>query len=239
MSNVHVYVVVEGHTEQTFVRDVLTPATSYQGIYLYPALMGKPGHKGGDIRFDRAKNDIGNFLQQRHNTYVSTMFDYSRIAADWPGMAEVCCRLKNGATLTAGQKATILETAMQRAIEEALPDSDAQRRFVPYIEMHEFEALLFSDARVLAEKADIDLSAIHRILDKYGEPEEINDNPLQAPSKQIMALNNSYRKVAMGKAVAEAIGISTLRKKCSHFNEWLAKLERFAVRNDAEQVKNE
>ncbi len=234
MSSVEVYLVVEGQTEQTFVRDVLAPAASSQGIYLYPALIGKPGHKGGDVRFDRAQSDIGHFLLQRHNTYVSTMFDYFRIAVDWPGRAEVRRRVKSGAALTAREKADILETAMQQAIVESYPLSNAKQRFIPYIEMHEFEALLFSDARILAEKTDIDISAINRILDKHAEPEEINDDPQQAPSKQIMALNNNYRKVAMGKVIAEAIGISTLREKCSHFNEWLIKLEGLAIGRDTE-----
>ena len=69
MSSVDIYIVVEGQTERTFVRDVLAPYMAVKGIYLYPALIGKPGHKGGNIHFDRAKNDIGNFLRQRKDTY--------------------------------------------------------------------------------------------------------------------------------------------------------------------------
>ena len=57
MSKVDIYIVVEGQTEQTFVRDVLAPHMAHKGIYLHPALIGKPGHKGGDIRFDRRKSD--------------------------------------------------------------------------------------------------------------------------------------------------------------------------------------
>lgn len=230
MNSVRVYVRVEGPTEQTFLRDVLAPAMSCQGVHLYPARIGRSGHKGGNVRFDRAKTDIENFLRQQHDTYVSTMFDYFRIDADWPGRAEVCRRVKSGAPLRAGEKAGILETAMRNAIEQACPDVDARRRFVPYIGMHEFEALLFSDARILAEKADLDVSAIDRILDEYGEPEEINDDPQKAPSKQIMTLNNRYRKVAMGNAIAETIGIPTLRQKCVHFDEWLRTLEGLAGR---------
>jgi hypothetical protein len=103
--------------------------------------------------------------------------------------------------------------------------------------MHEFEALLFSEASILAKEADIDISAIDRILAKHGEPEEIDDDPLQAPSKQIIALNSSYRKVAMGKAITEAIGIPVLCKKCSHFNEWLIALKGLATRRDTEQER--
>lgn len=239
MSKVEVYIVVEGQTEQTFVREVLAPAASNQGLYLHAALIGKSGHKGGDIRFDRARSDIGHFLRQRHDTYVSTMFDYFRIAANWPGRAEVQRRIKSGATLTARQKAEIVEIAMHRAIEKSYPASNTKRRFIPYVEMHEFEALLFSDARILAEKADIDLAAISRILDKHGEPEEIDDDPLCAPSKQIIALNDSYRKVKQGKTIAEAIGVPTLRKKCSHFNEWLIRLEGLAVGRDTRHEKSQ
>jgi len=57
MNNVEVYVVVEGQTEQTFIRELLAPSLSYKGIYLHPVLIGKPGHKGGDIRFERAITD--------------------------------------------------------------------------------------------------------------------------------------------------------------------------------------
>lgn len=233
MSNVEVYVVVEGLTEQTFVREVLAPAMAYQGVYLHPALIGKPGHKGGDIRFDRARTDIGNFLRQRHNTYVSTMFDYFRIDPDWPGCSDVCRQIQSGTALAPGRRASIIETAMQKAIEQAYPNLEAEQRFIPYIEMHEFEALLFSDTNILAREAEIDITKANCILSKHGEPEEIDDNPQQAPSKQIMTLNGSYRKVGSGNAIAKAIGIPTLRKQCSHFNEWLLKLEAFCGKGDS------
>lgn len=234
MNSVKVYVLVEGPTEQTFLRDVLAPAMSCQGVYLYPARIGKSGHKGGNIRFDRARTDIEHFLRQQRDTYVSTMFDYFRIDTDWPGRAEVCRRVQSGVNLRAQEKASILEGAMQKAIEQTCPDVNAQRRFVPYIGMHEFEALLFSNTRVLAEKADLDVSAVNHVLDEYGEPEEINDDPQKAPSKQILTLNNRYRKVAMGKVIAEVIGIPTIRRKCIHFDEWLRKLEGLAVRTGDE-----
>jgi hypothetical protein len=72
MNSIEIYIIVEGQTEQTFVRDVLAPQMANKGIYLYPALIGKPGHKGGNIRFDRVKQDIGHFLKQRNDTYMGT-----------------------------------------------------------------------------------------------------------------------------------------------------------------------
>ena len=225
MSSVEIFIVVEGPTEQTFVRDVLAPQMAHKGIFLYPALIGKPGHKGGDIRFDKAKIDIGNFLKQRDDTYISTMFDYFRIDSEWPGRAEVQQQLQSGTTLTASQKAEILEAATRHEIVKAFPDCDAENRFVPYIEMHEFEALLFSDADILAEKTEIEVSLLRNIIEAYANPEEINDDPAKAPGKRLESLKKGYRKVAMGKTISEAIGIQVIRKQCPHFNNWLAKLE--------------
>jgi hypothetical protein len=226
MSSVEVYIVTEGQTEQTFIRDVLAPAMSHQEIYLHSVLIGKPGHKGGDIRFDRALNDIGHFLKQRPDTYISTIFDYFRIHPAWPGRDEVQNIIEAGTKLTPRQKAKLLETGTSEAVTKAYPNCNAQSRFIPYIAMHEFEALLFSDADILAQKADIDLDTIQEILEQHGEPEAINDNPTQAPSKQLLTHNPSYRKVAMGKVIAESIGIPAIRKKCSHFNQWLFRLEK-------------
>ena len=225
MNSVNIFIVVEGSTEQTFVRDVLAPQMAHKGIFLYPALIGKPGHKGGDIRFDKAKIDIGNFLKQRPDTYMSTMFDYFRIDSQWPGRAEVLRQLQSGTTLTASHKAEILEAATRSEIVKAFPGCDVENRFVPYIEMHEFEALLFSDADILAEKTGIEVSLLREIIETYDNPEEINDDPANAPGKRLESLKKGYRKVAMGKTISEAIGIQVIRRQCPHFNDWLAKLE--------------
>jgi len=228
MNSVDVYIVVEGTTEQTFVRDVLAPHMAQKSIYLNPVLIGKPGHKGGDVRFVRARNDIGNFLKQRSDTYISTMFDYFRIDSKWPGKEKAHRQLLQGATLTASHKAEIIETATRNEIRKSFPGYDSENRFVPYIEMHEFEALLFSDADILAEKTDIDVSLILRITEGFDNLEEINENPEKAPSKRLGALTSGYRKVAMGKTVSESIGIQAIRSQCPHFDHWLTKLEELA-----------
>jgi hypothetical protein len=225
MSNVAVCIVVEGPTEQIFVRDFLAPAMSVKGIYLHAARIGSPGHKGGDIRFERAKNDIGNFLKQRTDTYVSTMFDYFRIDSDWPGKKQISSQVKSGVRLAAAQKADLLETATRQKIVESFGSNNANRRFIPYISMHEFEALLFSDPVVLAEKINVAPQRIEQILAECGSPEEINDSPETAPSKRIAVLTSGYRKIAMGKTIAESIGIPAMRRNCPHFDQWLTTIE--------------
>ncbi|MCI5147601.1 MAG: DUF4276 family protein, partial [Candidatus Electrothrix sp. AR3] len=216
----------EGQTEQTFVRDILAQEMACNGMYLYPVVIGTPGHKGGDIRFSRAKKDIGNLLKQRDNIFVSTMFDYFRIDTDWPGKSEVSQKIQNGETLTATEKAEILENATHDdKIVQIFSKYDARKRFIPYIEMHEFEALLFSDTDILAEKTGISRGELVSITELYNNPEEINDDPAKAPSKRLESLLDGYRKVAMGKIIAEAIGIQTVRQQCPHFNQWIIKLE--------------
>jgi hypothetical protein len=226
MNNIEIYIIVEGQTEQTFVRDVLAPQMATQGIYLYPALIGKLGHKGGNIRFDRVKQDIGHFLKQRHDTYISTMFDYFRIDSMWPGKKEVDQKIQNGATLTAFDKAELLETSTYQNIVKTFSKYHPENRFIPYIEMHEFEALLFSDVNILAEKSKIEVLHLQKIIEEYKNPEEINDDPVKSPAKRLKTLNHTYQKVVMGKVITEAIGIPCIRKKCAHFNDWLTKLEK-------------
>ena len=219
MSNANVYIIVEGQTEQTFVRDLLAPEMGHQGIFLFPVLIGKPGHKGGNIQFERARGDIGKFLQQRPDTYISTMFDYFRLDPHWPGNSNM------QSCPTAIEKAKKIEGATLTKIRELFPDHNVKGRFIPYIEMHEFEALLFSNASILADKIGVDTGKIEDVLDESGEPEEIDDDPDKSPSKRLMNLQKGYRKVAMGKTIAEAIGISTMREKCPHFGRWLTRLE--------------
>ncbi|MCP4690520.1 MAG: DUF4276 family protein [Desulfobacterales bacterium] len=228
MNNINVYIVVEGPTEQTFVRDVLAPGMAPKGIYLNAQIIGQPGHKGGDIRFARAVKDIGKYLKQRKDIIISTMFDYFRIDPRWPGIEEVRRQIESGAALTALRKAEILETATLKEIVGAFSGQGAKKRFIPYIAMHEFEALLFSDADILAEKTGINVSRIREIIEMHSNPEEINEDPAKAPGKQLVTLKNGYRKVAMGKIVSEATGIQAIRRQCPHFNNWLTKLERLA-----------
>lgn len=225
MSNIEIYIIVEGQTEQVFVREVLAQNFAHKGIFLHPVLIGSPGHKGGSVNFERAKKDIGNFLRQRHDIYVSTMYDYFRIDSRWPGRETIDRRSKNGAILTAGEKADIIEKSTHSKINEAFGTYHSVNRFIPYTEMHEFEALLFSDAEILADILEVEDRQIENIIETYENPEEINDDPEKAPSKRLEYLKTGYRKVVMGKVISEAVGIEKIREKCHHFNNWLDKLE--------------
>ncbi len=83
-----VVVLVEGPTEQQFVKQLLTPYLAQRGVYLTPIILDKPGEKGGDVKFARAKNDIEKHLKQRQDTCVTMLVDYYGIRSDWPGYSE-------------------------------------------------------------------------------------------------------------------------------------------------------
>ncbi len=148
------------------------------------------------------------------------MFDYFKIDSGWPGYSDV----QPGDS--AMEKAGKLENKTLLEIKKSFPRHNIEKRFIPFIQIHEFESLLFSDPSILAGKIGIKPIAIEDILRECGEPEEINDYPVTAPSKRIEKLcRKKYRKVAMGKSIAESIGVQTMRRKCPHFDKWLNSIE--------------
>jgi hypothetical protein len=117
-----------------------------------------------------------------------------------------------------------------RSLELRFGEDICDNRFVPYIQLHEFEALLFSDIRQL-ELAFIDqlkgITRLGKLAERFSNPELINDRPQTAPSKRIIAEIPDYehRKPSAGPLVAAKIGMDNMRAKCAHFRDWLTRLE--------------
>lgn len=105
---------------------------------------------------------------------------------------------------------------------------------VPYIQLHEFEALLFcgiSHLPKLYPGCEKRCEQLTKDLQKVGNPELIDNGPTTAPSKRIIKAiegekrtHYNYNKPATGKAITKEIGIDELRAKCPHFNKWIEKL---------------
>jgi Domain of unknown function (DUF4276) len=160
-------------------------------------------------------------LLQDSNAIVTTFIDYYGIHAnhDYPKWADVqSFKNKNAALET-------IENAMNNSV-----DNKIQHRFLPYIQLHEFEALLFSDIEVFNKNFDEnefrDYDYLIETVSKYENPEEINNSSLTAPSKRLLKiLSPNYSKVIYGSLLAESIGLNTIRNKCFRFNHWLSKLE--------------
>ena len=62
-------------------------------------------------------------------------------------------------------------------------------------------------------------------LPDFDTPEEINNDPNNAPSKRVLAIYPGYRKVIEGTQAAKSVGIASMRTACHHFREWLEVLE--------------
>ncbi len=222
-SHAEVVVLTEGRTEQLFVKQLLAPYMGTRGVYMTPIQLDKPGQKGGDVRFVRAKNDIARHLKQRNNTFVSLMVDYYGIGKDWPGLDAV----RPGTTPS--DIASAICEATQVAIDAELTEYRSSARFVPHISVHEFEALLFSEPDTLANALQVERKCIDAIIQECGEPEAIDDSPHTAPSARIVRMFDRFKKTSTGIAIARSIGIEQMRSMCPVFDDWLDRLSSLSV----------
>ena len=113
-------------------------------------------------------------------------------------------------------------------VDDIQSESDAYfPNLLPYIQLHEFEALVFSSLHSITSLFDddeADFAEIERIVNAHSNPEDINDNPKTAPSKRLLKLIKGYHKVVDGIMIIEETGIETVLKKCTLFNIWVETL---------------
>jgi len=215
-----VKIVVEGQTEASFVDNVLAPALWPRNVFLTPILLGVPGHKGGRPNYARLKKDVLLHLRQDPTARCSTMLDFYGLGAGFPG-TPIPLNLSNMG------KAIHIEQAIKADINALVPEFRPDSRFLPYIRLHEYEGLLFSDPPKFA--AGINQPRLSRIFqaarDTFPTPEDINDDPLTAPSRRVLDAYPRYRKVLHGTLAARSVGIEAMRRACPHFRDWLECLE--------------
>ncbi|QOQ68158.1 DUF4276 family protein [Photobacterium damselae] len=218
-----VHVICEGQTEESFVNELLVEPFAHKGIYLKPALIGRPGHKGGNFKFERLAPDVEKRLLADKNCYCTTFFDFYGLPETFPGKNAV------NATASVQDKANALQDALNEKLVEKIGE-DAMRRFIPYVQMYEFEGLLFSDPHKMAEgmnRSDL-VQAFTDIADAFDTPEQINNSPQTAPSKRIENLVRGYEKPLLGTLAALEVGLDKMREQCPLFDAWLEKIEALA-----------
>ncbi len=138
----------------------------------------------------------------------------------WPGREEAS---------HAGSQAKpeVVEKALLEDVARIMGGGFDSSRFIPFVTMHEFEALLFSDCEQFAlgiGKSEL-TGPLQAIRDAFSNPEEIDDSPDTAPSKRVAALIPGYQKPLMGTLAALGIGLDAIRAECPHFEAWLQRLE--------------
>lgn len=191
---------VEGQTEERFVKKVMVSYLQDRGIYAVPMLLARAG---GDVSFSRIKNDLNGFANSFDK--VTTFYDFYGF------------RGKDGTESK--------ETLEQKIINcVAVP---LRERIIPYVQMYEFEGLLFSSPEAIENNIHQSglVSWANEILQTFGgDPEKINDSRQTAPSKRLLNKTN-YMKTMHGPDIAKEIGLDVLREKCTGFGDWLNRLE--------------
>lgn len=224
-----VHILCEGQTEQGFVQEVLRPYLLEHGVAGVKGTLvttnKKKNARGGMLTYSQAATDIDVLCKtslegeyERH--VITTMFDLYALPDDFPGY----------------ESAKVLRDPYSRiaSLEAAFAKEINDVRFIPYIQLHEFEALLFCGIEYLEKYypgCSKRCEQLRKDLSKAGNPELINSSPETAPSKRIIrAIEGdkkkyyNYNKPATGKDVTKNIGIEQLRAECRHFNEWIEKL---------------
>ena len=221
---IRVHVICEGQTEEMFVNEVMQPIFTPHAIYLQPALVGKPGHKGGYLKYARLSTDVKIRLLNDKAAYCTTIYDFYGLPEDFPGKMEAYKK----ATVMEKQQC-ITDNLVKKLTEEL--GSDAMRRFIPYVQLYEFEGLLFSQPCTIAsEIGATNLNTLFEsIRNDFDTPEHVNNSQQTAPSKRIKAAFSQYDKVIHGSLIALEIGIHNIREECPLFNRWIDRLQNLKV----------
>jgi hypothetical protein len=220
-------VLVEGQTEEAFVNEVLAPHLAGYGVYAVARCVTtrrdrhRPDrvHRGGLRDYAKVRRDLERWMAEDRSATFTTMFDLYALPEDFPGYHEA--------------RGLADPYARVRHLEKALAADANEFRLIPYIQLHEFEALLFCDPRKLDWaylEHEPQIGRLVEIASRYDSPELIDDGLDSAPSKRIIAEIPEYRfqKSSAGPLVAGRIGTETMRSRCPHFADWLTKLEAIA-----------
>ena len=218
---------VEGQTEENFVNEVLAQHLYNVGYTSVSArLMGnaRQRHRRGGVKgWQSAKRDIIRHLREDRNLIAATMVDFYGMPSSgsraWPSRAEA-------SLAQYPHKAATVEGGMLLDIVGEMGGGFNPDRFIPFVVMHEFEAILFSDCRALANAlSKPNLKTVFQtVLNQFGSPEEINDNVVSSPSARIIEVVPNYQKVQNGVSAARRIGLDAIMRMCPHFAEWVGRL---------------
>lgn len=214
------YITVEGATEREFLKLVLIDhlAAFSLDIKVRVTITSREHNaRGGVNHYETLRKDVSLLLaeQRSPDAVFSTMLDLYALPKSFPGWQAA------HAKDSWRERVTVLEEAFKADLGDP--------RFIPYIQAHEFEALLYCDLSELQKRIDDSGSGLTKLQREIGamEPEEINGGETTAPSKRIIKHVPIYArsKVRVGAPAAAAIGLPKLRERCPRFDRWIASLE--------------
>lgn len=218
MAMKRIIIICEGETEQAFCNRVLQPHFLAKGIYIQAPLIKHS--RGGIVKWSILKKQIETHLRTDSTAIVTTFIDYYGLFSkysfpDW----DVVERIPNP-----NLRMEALEKSMKNDIADSL-----NFRFVPYLQLHEFEGLLFNDIEVFYTQIPIEdivgKQELEAVFINYDNPELINNKKETSPSHRLARIIKGYNKLVYGDILAEAIGLYRIRNKSPRFNAWITKLE--------------
>ncbi len=226
---IRLHFIVEGQTEEAFVNEVLGPALATFGVFtdaqrITTGRRHGRVYRGGFVAYEHLARDLVRRMKEdaAANSWFTTMVDYYRLPSDFPGHAETPSHIP------AAQRAVSLEAAFIGDVAGRLTGMEVVSRFIPYIQVHEFEALLFTDPAAFAEAfpdAPDVVGSLQSIRAQFDTPEHIDEGPATAPSKRIAAILPDYEKPISGLLIAQRIGVAAMRRECPLFDSWFTRLE--------------
>ena len=199
-------IVVEGETEEEFVKAVLASHLRSRGVEPQPI---KPRGRGGNITVALLAEKMSKL--QWNFDHVTSLVDFYGFRGRQQGetVEDLEMRVNTDVTRLVGS------------------DSDRSRTFT-YVQRHEFEGLLFSEVAAFSALLDLpsqSVESLRGIRASFETPEDIDDGPTTAPSKRIMQLVPGYRKRLYGPLLAEEMGLQAMRAECPRFDSWVSRLE--------------
>lgn len=221
---VRLHITAEGQAEEGFVKFVITNHLGYHSVstdvrLVFSGRRRRKTFRGGMLAsYQRIRNDMMRWMKEDHNpdARFTTLFDLYALPHDFPGF--------DAAKHHTDPYLRIAE------LENALAVDIGDNRFVPYIQLHEFEALLLADPVHFGgqfPESGNKIDALVSLSAGFKSRELINDGKTTAPSKRIIAVIPEYEgsKASAGPSIAKSIGLAKMRAKCPRFNEWVTKLE--------------
>lgn len=213
-----IIMICEGPTEQAFAKTNLQVPFVNRNIHLQTPLI--KASRGGIVKWARLKEQIEKHLKSEPDAYVTTFIDYYGIydKYEFPGWE------KAHEIVDKNNRLDSLEQFMLQDIESQL-----KQRFIPYMQLHEFEGLLFNDIDIIKSQIPsedlVGLVELEKTIADYPNPEMINNNKLTSPSHRLERIICGYNKIVYGDIISEAIGLKRIREKSPRFNNWITHLE--------------
>jgi len=215
---------VEGDSESKFAHRQLRSHLLNHGWSSVNAItvltnLGAGGQRGGLTNWKAVEQDLRDlFAQFKGPTYrFTTLWDYYGTPDNFPAYA------KARAAPVGSDRAAIVELELANHFNES--------RFLPYVQMYEFEALVLAALDGLKElypKQAVAIASFKTQCEATGNFETINDGATTHPAKRIDTVIPGFwnTKEDDGPIALRSVGLDAPRRWCPRFDQWVAKLEK-------------